>query len=130
MAFKTTDNKWTLARAFINLWLKDKSKYCNNCGAEYKKELYPCCENPYLSTNWEITQQVIKQNKEIRKTRLNDLASTKNKTLRWGVSLPPKLYHDLNCYFKQGANESLFKNRDDVREFAKEFKPFQVPERM
>lgn len=78
----------------------------------------------------DFCKAIIEENKEIRKTRANDFASNKDKTFRWGVRLPPDLYHTLNNYFKQHGEQGLLTDRYPVMKFAKNFKAFSIPERV
>lgn len=130
MEIKKTNNKWKLAKAYINTWLKDKTKYCNNCNTTYSKSTFPCCKNPQLGNNMFHTKAVIDQNKEIRQTRRNQYASDEGKNLRWGISLPPRLYGDLRKYFKNECNEKLFRDDKDVKNFMKNFPQFRIPKKM
>lgn len=125
-----TKNKWDASEAFINTWLKDQRKYCNHCGQDYDLLFFPCCENPQVGRNIDHTRGLLKQNRELQKTRLNEYASTENKSIRWGLSLPPKLYMDLDRYFKKLYNEKLFEDNGEMRQFMKRFKNFSIPERV
>ena len=130
MAFVNTYDRWEAAHAFINTWLKDQSKYCNNCGADYFPDLPYCCEKPQVGRNVDHTVGLIKQNAELRKMSRNVHASNETKTMRWGVSLPPRLFQALNSYFQQHLGHKLFAEKKDLREFAKRFKAFSIPERI
>jgi hypothetical protein len=131
MLIKTTD-KWTAVQAFINTWLKDQTLYCNHCGMLFDKNFFPCCENPQVGSNIDHTMGLIKQNKEMSKMRLNEFASTKKKTMRWGVSIPPKLLHDLEKYLKStsGDDEKLFNNNKELHQFMRRFPVFKIPEKV
>lgn len=122
--------KWDLTRDFVNLWLKEPTMYCNNCDTDYIPNTPPCCEKVQLGNNMQHTTSLVKALKEIRETRINQFASTKTNTIRWGVSLPPRLYHDLNRYFKLNFGHKLFDNQKNMRQFAKKFPEFKVPERI
>lgn len=118
-------------RAFINMWLKDPTWYCNNCGKKYGLGLSPkppfnCCTEPQVGRNIDHTKGIIKQNAEIRKSRKNDFASNNTKDMRWGVSLPPTLIHDLEKYFRKTYDEKLFENREELHKFMKEFPAFRT----
>lgn len=130
MFVKTTD-KWTLAKAFINTWLRDQTWYCNNCDMDYNPLNFPCCEKPQVGRNIDHLKGMIKENKIIQQTRKNEFASTDNKTLRWGISLPPRLYYALDKYFRSlTEGEKLFKDNQDLHEFMKEFPQFCIPEKI
>jgi hypothetical protein len=121
-----TNNKWDAVRAFINTWLKDQTFYCNNCGENWNPLTFPCCENPQIGRNIDHTKGVIKQNKMWRQTRKNKHASTDDKSIRWGISMPPRLLYDLERYFKTQYNEKLFNNNKELYKFMKEFPEFCV----
>lgn len=134
MFVKTTD-KWEAIRAFINTWLKDQTLYCNNCDKDYdpfdkdeQGRWRPCCKNPQIGRNIDHTMGIIKQNKAIRQTRKNEFASVENKTMRWGVSLPPRLLYALERYCKNQTGEKLFSTNADLHAFMKKFPVFCIPE--
>lgn len=130
MLIKTND-KWDALHAFINTWLKDPTYYCNTCDQDYKPHLGQCCDDPQIGTNYSITSAVVKQNKEMAKTRRNAFASNASNTMRWGISLPPRLYHSANRYFKQhGYKKGLFEDDADIKSFMRKFKAFRIAERV
>jgi len=129
MFIKTAD-KWEAIRAFINMWLKDKTLYCNACGDAYYKELFPCCDTPQIGTNLDHVKGVIEQNKIRRAECRDDHAANKTNTMRWGVSLPSRLYQDLERYCQKTNNQKLFENPKEMRTFARKFKIFAIPERI
>jgi len=129
MLVKDGKNKWKVARDFVNLWLKDGTVYCNTCGSNYIKGV-PCCDDPCVGRNIDITKAVIEQNKDLRATRKNDFASDKKKTIRFGVSLPPKLYSDLERFFQREWHEKLFNNPKEMRDFAREMPMFSIPKKI
>lgn len=128
MAIVSTNNKWEALQAFINMWLQDKRYYCNHCGKDLIEGVPECCENPQVGRNLDHTRGLIKQNKEMQTTRKNTLASTADKSMRWGVSMPPKLYMDANNYFRKMYKEKLFQDKKELREFMKQFPQFCIPE--
>jgi len=99
---------------------------CRNCWEEFN----PCCDNPQIGMNKDHVKGVIEQNKIRRRTRANEHASNKTKTMRWAVSLPTKLYQDLNRYCQTSGQQKLFENPEEMREFARRFKVFAIPERI
>jgi hypothetical protein len=128
---RTTNNKWLALKAFINgIWLKDQNYYCNYCGRDYVKGEPSCCENPQIGRNIDHCRGLIKQNKEIQNSRLRETASNETKTMRWGISIPPRLYHDAEQYFKKQHNEKLFNDNKELRAFMKEFKCFTIPSKI
>lgn len=127
MLIKTND-KWEALHAFINTWLKDGTQYCNICNSNFRPDLGPCCDEPQIGTNLSITTALIKQNREHTKTRRNQFATNQTKTMRWGVSLPPRLYHDANRYFKNHGYKGLFEDDYDLRNFMRKFKSFRIAE--
>jgi len=50
--------------------------------------------------------------------------------MRFGVSIPPRLLHDLGNYFMKMYNEKLFDTQEELRSFMKEFPAFSIPERI
>jgi len=116
--------------AIINTWLKDTRMYCNNCAADFKPELKKCCEDSQIGDNYSICKAVVEQNKMVKSTRVNSFASTSDKTLRWGVSLPLGLYQALERLCKKHDNLGLFNEKYDVSWFAKNFPQFAIPEKI
>lgn len=118
------------ARHILNLLLKSDRKYCNDCGKEYDKENFPCCDNPQVGRHLDHVKGIIKQNAELRKERANDFASNKEKTLRWGISLPPYLFREWEEVFQRTQGEKLFRTdknyKKDFKQFIKEFKQFAI----
>jgi hypothetical protein len=125
-----TQNKWDACRAFINTWLLDKTVYCNSCNLDYSPATFPCCDTPELGVNADHTINVIKQNRERQKVLKNSLGTNNTKTMRWAVSLPPRLYFDLEAYFKKTSHQKLFVNPKEMRTFARKFKMFAIAERI
>ena len=131
MAIVTTKNKWVALKAYLNsVWLKDPTVYCNNCGNDYLEGEGVCCENPQLGKNIDHCRGAIKQNKEIQNSRLRETGGNRTKTMRYAVSIPPRLYHDAERYFQKNYKEKLFNNRAELREFMKEFKYFTIPSKI
>ncbi len=117
--------------ALINMWLKDPRKKCGWCGAFYNPLEFPCCEKPFIATNFEIMGQFHKELQEEKKNRSNEFASTGKKNLRWKLSFPPSLLSFLEISFKTLYNEKLFNDKYTTTWFAKKFKKaFAVPERI
>jgi hypothetical protein len=131
-----TKDKIEAIQSFINTWLKDKAVYCNNCGLPFidiKKadgSWDACCETPQLGRNVDFAVAILKQNKMIRQTRKNETASNDDKTMRWGVSMPPMLYQDLESYFQKNYKEKLFKDNKELHTFMKRLPQFCVAERV
>ena len=124
-------NKEQAFRAVINVWLADKTKYCNNCGIkESDVSMTVCCEDPQIGTNFDVTKAIVVQNAYIRETRRNDFASTKDKSLRFGVSLPPALYTVLDNYKKMNNQVGLFQEDGEMVWFAKKFPMFATCKRV
>ena len=126
------DKKEDIVRNAINMWLKDDSVYCNNCNVPYGEMPMPCCENPQVGRNIDHCRGVIVQNKAIRDTRKNAFASTTDKSIRWGLSMPPRLFHFLDTFFKTYTIEKqgIFKEDGELVWFAKKFPQFSIPERL
>lgn len=62
----------------------------------------------------------INQNKAIREMAKNDHGSNEDKTLRFAVSMPPRLLMFLEQYF-ENHNDKLFNDNKELHEFMKEF---------
>ena len=71
--------------------------HCNHC----EKDMFLCCENPQIGNNKDHTYALVKQNKELSKESMNEYASNKTKTMRMGISIPPRLFRDLGITAKQ-----------------------------
>ncbi|MCP3684123.1 MAG: hypothetical protein GY861_15690 [bacterium] len=132
-----TNNKWLAVRSFITYWLKDNTLYCNVCGnlfddKDLTKEGHwnKCCDTPQIGRNADHCMGVVKQNKELKKTRANDTASFKNKAMRWGISMPLKLLEDLEKYFKTNHDEKLFNDNKELHAFMKEFPAFCIAKKI
>lgn len=128
MLIKTPD-KQKAFEAVINMWLKDKTMYCNNCGTPFIDHPF-CCEDPQIGRNIDHCKGVINQNKELMKTRLNDFASNKDKTMRWGLSIPPGLHTLLDQYKKMHGLPGLFKEEGEIAWFMKKFPAFNTCKRV
>ncbi len=126
MAFKLTTSKETALRAFIHEWIKDDTVYCNYCGDKYVAppvgcEEFLCCDKRQLGTNATILHALMIENKRIRETRLNQFASNKDKTFRMGISMPPRLLHDLEEYSINTLKEPLLKDAKEMNDFMRSF---------
>lgn len=115
-------------RSLINVWLKLPQQTCANCGADWDGQ--NCCEFPVICNNETALRKFFEELREARDTRLNQYASNKDKSMRWGVSLPANLYHFLNTAMRKMYNEKLFTKKHDMTWFAKKFPQFKVPERI
>ncbi len=116
-------------RELTNLWLKDTNLYCNNCDADYFKGM-PCCDKPQIGNNLQHTSSLVKTLKDIRETRYSATGATPSKNMRWGVSLPPRLYHLLEAYCRKNFGHKLFQTQKHMRNFMKEMPEFKVPEKI
>ena len=126
-----TNNKEKAFHAVINTWLKDKTMYCNFCGQDYKDDVTtPCCENPQVGRNMDHCMGIIKQNKMIRETRKNEFGSTDDKTLRYGVSMPPALYQVLDRFKVSNDKPKLFREDGEMVWFMKKFPQFTTCSRV
>jgi len=120
-----TNNKWDAVRALINTLLKDTTVYCNECGKDATDGV-ACCDYPHYGTHRDFVEAIIAQNKETKATRLNDYSSTKNNTMRWGLSLPPRFLFELETAFKTTYQEKLLKDNKEMHRFMREFPAFAV----
>lgn len=126
-----TNDKELAFRAIINVWLKDKTRYCAQCGLEETQMVDGvCCDDQRVGTNWDVCAAIIRQNERIRETRANDYGSTKDKSIRFGVSLPPSLFYTLNSWKKGNNMPGLFDEDGEMTWFAKKFKQFAVAKRI
>ena len=128
MAFKITNCKETALKAFIVEWLKDPSMYCNVCGNRYfGKDIQGeemCCDTPQIGTNLQILSAITKQNLEIQNNMAKDTGANKDNTFRWGISIPPRLLHDMEEYSMNTLKEPLFRDDGkDMNDFMRAF-PF------
>lgn len=130
MAFVVTHDKWLAIRAFINVWLRDETKYCNHCGQDFIPDGVACCENPQYGTNKEYMVALIKQNRLRQETRKNEFASDDKKTLRLGVSILPRLLEDLETYCETTMKEKLWKDNKELNVFMKRFPCFTIPKKI
>ena len=125
-----TKSKMDAVQALHNTLMKDKTVYCNNCGDDFHKEMFPCCERPDLGTHLQHCLRVVRHNAEIRKSRDNALAQTENK-LRWAISLPPRYLSDLERMFENSQQgRKLFETDKDLVAFMKRFPKFCTCERV
>lgn len=132
MAFVKTKSKMTAIRAFINDWLKDQTFYCGNCLETWNPNFHvieSCCENPAFGRNIDHTRAVVKENARIRSNLKKVTAATDNNVMRYGVNLPPKLFHDLTMYFRNHG-EKLFNTPREMRDFMRSFPQFCIPEKV
>lgn len=125
-----TNKKEDALKAAINTWLKDSTKYCNECNEDYNPTTFPCCEKPMILDNLQATQLIIRQNKLTQESRANDFAQTQDKSMRWGVSMPPRLYYMLERYVKAHGDKGLFVEKDDITWFMKKFPQFKIPKKV
>lgn len=133
MAFKLTNCKETAIRAFIHEWIKDQTLYCNHCGHTYMKAPEgcveePCCERMQIGKNSDFLYGLIMENKRIRETRANKFASNKDKTMRLGISLTPRLLHDLEQYSMNTLKEPFLKDKNEMDDFMRSFPEFRTCE--
>jgi len=122
----TTTSKMAAIHSFINKWLKEAFYYCNNCGEQWDESTHiyeSCCENPQFGKNIDHCKGLIEQNKDTRRTRLKDTGANADNTWRSAVSIPPRLYADLEVFFNQ-YGEKLFNDNRDLRTFMHEFPEF------
>ena len=124
-----TSDKFLAIKNFINIWLTDQTIYCNNCGSDFDANFFKyetCCENVQLGRNFDHTYGLYKQNKLRQETLKNRYAATEKKDMRVCISLPPRLLHDLETFFKQHG-EKLFNDDRELQTFMRKFPQFVVP---
>jgi hypothetical protein len=127
-----TKNREDAYRAIINVWLKDKTLYCNNCGKPFDplKDNPMCCEEPHIGKNIDHCMGIIKQNKELMKVRKNEFASNDDKNIRWGLSLPISLFYTIDNWKKGQGMKGLFREDGEITWFMKKFKQFNIASRV
>lgn len=121
-----TGDKWTAVRCLLNLILKDTRLYCNNCDNDYDEKEPICCESPQIGSHMTHLKAVAKQNESHRELMKDEFGSMKNKDMRWGISMPPRVFHILNKTFLRTYNEKLFRDQKDMHKFMKAFPAFKV----
>lgn len=129
MTLIKTSNREEAYRALINVYLKDNHKYCNFCGETYVKEFMPCCEDPQIGTHADHAKAVAAQCALLRGTRANKHASNKDKSMRFGISLPPWMYNLLDNYEKLYGRRLISTDKDIIW-LAKTFKQFAIPRKL
>ncbi len=119
-------------RAIINVWLKDKALYCNNCGKSFNplKDSPLCCEEPHIGKNIDHCKGLVDQNKARTSTRKNQYASVQDKTIRWGISMPIGLFYVIDNWKTSQGKPGLFKEKGELHWFMKTFKAFRIPEKV
>ena len=132
---RMTNIKETQLRQFIEKWIKDPHLYCSNCGEPWREcpegcEPFICCDRMQICTNLVSLYAVIQENKILRETRGNAFASTKDKSIRMGLSLPPKLLFDLEGFCANTLKEPLWRDYNEMNDFMKEFPQLCIPERV
>ena len=132
---KLTNCKETAIRAFLHEWIKDPTEYCNYCGNIYVKApegVVPdlCCPTPHIGTNLVFLWMLIQENKALKESRRNVFASNADKSMRWGISITPRLMHDLEEYSINTLKEPLFKDTGEMNDFMNSFPEFRVCERV
>lgn len=132
MGFSLTNCKELALKAFIVEWAKEKTVYCNRCGEVPNRNpdtnIYEqCCELPQLGTNAELLLGLIAQNELIKNEVMDKpTAANKDNTFRWGISITPRLLHDLEEYSMNTLGEPLFKDPKEMNDFMGSFPEFRV----
>lgn len=132
---KLTHCKEVALRDFINVWVKDPEQYCNYCGTVYAPPPEgivwdKCCDNPHIGTNLVFLYMLIQENKNIRESRARVTASNGDLTMRWGLSITPRLMHDLEEYSINTLKEPLWKDSSEMEDFMRSFPEFRVCEKV
>ena len=116
-------------RALINVWLKLPIKCCTMCGKDYYGGEVNCCDNPVICTNAVAYKQFLREIRDIKKSRGNQYASNKDRTMRLGLSIPANLYLFLDMSMRRLYNERLITEEFNMFWLMKNFPQFQVPEK-
>ena len=132
---RMTNIKETQLRQFIEKWIQDDKLYCSNCGDHWRKppegcEPIICCDRMQICTNLVGLYAVVKENKILRETRANPFASTKDKSIRMGLSFPPKLLFDLELFCENELKEPFLRDVNEMNDFMREFPQLCIPERV
>lgn len=112
----------------INTMLRDRTKYCNLCGAKWVQGVR-CCEEPEIGTNWDIARAVIEDCRYLRESAKDDHASFANKSMRLGIKLPVFIYEALENYERSHGRKFLDKE-EDIMWMSKNFPQFSVPRKV
>lgn len=107
--------------ALINTFLKDPTKRCGWCEESYDERFFPCCEQPFITTNAGIWQQFHKELQQRRNQQSNKFAATDDKSMRVKLTFPPTMLNFLTRSFKMMYDEDLFSKEYDTTWFAKKF---------
>lgn len=127
---KLTNCKEVALRDFMNKWLEEPTQYCNYCGCIFSDDGVQCCDTPQIGTNLTLITALIQENVRIRNTRLNDFASNADKTFRIGISMTPRLMHDLEEYSINSLKEPLWKDQAEMNDFMRSFPQFTIPRKV
>ena len=73
---------------------------------------------------------LIQENKTLRESRRNQFASNEDKSMRWGISITPRLMHDLEEFSINTLKEPLWKDKNEMDDFMRSFKEFTVCEKV
>jgi len=77
--------------------------------------------NEYVKIHPNEMKMLVYENKAIGNSRMNSLASNKNKTVRWGASLPPALMFKL-----EEVEPMLFSSKKLFNSFLKRYKGLRI----
>jgi len=131
MSTITTNSRVEYIRAMINECLRADYMSCASCGELITNDRLdiPCCEQPVWGTNKEHFRRFISEKKELTRTRMNSYGSNKDKTIRWGVSIPTFIYEFIRGALKP-YGEKVVDDKYDVQWWMKHFPMFCVPEKI
>lgn len=116
----------TIIEALLNESLKDNTVYCNNCQKDFRKEEFPCCENPKLGTNAEVLRAVIAENDLRRSELYNSNGATRSKSMRIAFSLPVRMYSVIKRYFAK-YGENFPKDNAELHSMMRKFRKLTIP---
>lgn len=107
--------------ALMNMWLKQPQRWCVGCNAEFNPLTWPCCDDPYLTTNQLVFKRFVEDMKRTREEQANKFGSTQDKSMRYLLRFPPGLCEFLEMSMQRMYNEKLFTPENDQIWFAKKF---------
>jgi len=131
MTTVSTPSRAKYVRAMINECLRHDYISCAACGELITNDRLdiPCCETPVWGTNKEHLRRFMIEKQEMTNSRLNQFGSNKNKTIRFGLSIPIFLYQFIQGALRQ-YGEEVIDDKYDITWWMKNFPMFCIPEKV